>query len=564
MTKERDRQFAGRTENVSFSCAGRSVPPAYSRIRQDIYNCDKKRRTKAKGRQALQAQNLYRTAAYVTAFSVAEKAFGFLYRIILSRTLGSEGMGIYQIALSVFAVLITAASSGIPLTVSRLITKYRAKNNKKAQQSVVTAALVCALLFSVPVFCVLFFAHDAFDFLFSDPRCMAVLLVLLPSLTFNSVYAVIRGALWGNKQFIPYCVIDLAEELVMIGAGIVLVTAMTDVFDGAKRAALAVVLSYLVSFTMAGIWYFAKGGRLKDPRRQLKPLLASALPITGMRTSNSLVNSAISLLLPARLIAAGFTSSEAMSEIGVATGMSMPVLSIPATLIGSLALVLVPELAENFYRGQHEKMRENIERAIKVTVLVACLLIPTLFVLGEDIGILLFSNVHGGHIIRNSCLMLLPMSLSMISTGILNSLGCEKQSCSFFFAGAAATLLCVWFLPQVAGVYALLIGMTASYLLTMFLNLRLILKKCREKPHFLKHALCTAATLPPVILFGVLLRRMLGSLLPDLAAIGLCFVLLAAVQALFLYALGLIKPRWVTVFLRRKQPAPHRHISPRR
>lgn len=96
---------------------------------------------------------------------------------------------------------------------------------------------------------------------------------------------------------------------------------MTDVFDGAKRAALAVVLSYLVSFTMAGIWYFAKGGRLKDPRRQLKPLLASALPITGMRTSNSLVNSAISLLLPARLIAAGFTSSEAMSEIGVATGM---------------------------------------------------------------------------------------------------------------------------------------------------------------------------------------------------------------------------------------------------
>ena len=156
------------------------------------------------------------------------------------------------------------------------------------------------------------------------------------------------------------------------------------------------------------------------------------------------------------------------------------------------------------------------------------------------------------------------MSLSMISTGILNSLGCEKQSCSFFFAGAAATLLCVWFLPQVAGVYALLIGMTASYLLTMLLNLRLILKKCREKPHFLKHALCTAATLPPVILFGVLLRRMLGSLLPDLAAIGACFVLLAAVQALFLYALGLIKPRWVTVFLRRKQPAPRRRASPRR
>ena len=58
---------------------------------------------------------------------------------MISFDLVEKGLTADQIALSVFAVLITAASSGIPLTVSRLITKYRAKNNKKAQQSVVTA-----------------------------------------------------------------------------------------------------------------------------------------------------------------------------------------------------------------------------------------------------------------------------------------------------------------------------------------------------------------------------------------------------------------------------------------
>ena len=538
--------------------------PAFGRIYINETKIAAKDAAKGKVHGKLQKGNIYRMAAYVTAFSVAEKAFGFLYRIVLSRTLGSEGMGIYQIALSVFAVLITAASSGIPLTVSRLITKYRAKNNKNAQQSVVAAALVASLLFSVPVFCILFFAHDAFDFLFSDPRCMAVLLVLLPSLTFNSVYAVIRGVLWGNKQFIPYCVIDLIEELVMIGAGILLVTAMTDVFDGAKRAALAVVLSYLVSFTLAGIWFFAKGGKLRNPRHQLKPLLASALPITGMRTSNSLVNSAISLLLPARLIAAGFTSSEAMSEIGVAMGMSMPVLSIPATLIGSLALVLVPELAENFYRGQHTKMRENIEKALKVTVLIACLLIPSLFALGKDIGVLLFSNEHGGEIIRNSCFMLLPMSLSMISTSVLNSLGCEKQTCAFFFAGAAATLTCVCFLPRIAGIYALLIGMAASYLLTMILNLRLIAKKSKEAPRYLKHTVCTAATVPPVLLLGVFLRNTLSAVMPTLPAVILCGLILVAAHALLLYALGRGQPRWIAVFARKRPGEAHRTLNSRR
>lgn len=496
-------------------------------------------------------QNLYRTAAYVTVFSVVEKTCGFLYRIILSRTLGSEGMGIYQIALSVFAVLATAAASGIPLTVSRLITKYRAKHNAYAQKSVVTAALVCALAFSIPAFSLLYFGHSFFDFLFSDPRCMAVLLILLPSLVFNSVYSVIRGALWGNKQFMPYCIIDLLEELTMIVAGVVLVSAMTDVLDGAKRAAVAIVLSYLVSFTLSGIWYFAKGGRLKNPRRQFRPLLSSALPITGMRTSNSLINSVISLILPARLIAAGMTNAQAMSEIGIAMGMCMPVLTIPSTLIGSLALVMVPELAENYYRREHTKMRVNLEHALQITTLIACALIPPLFVLGDEIGILLFSSRQGGEIIRNCCFMLLPMSLGMITTSALNSIGCEKQTCAFFFAGAAATLLCVWFLPQIAGIYALLIGMTASSCITMVLNFILLAKKSKEKVRFQKHTLCSAAAILPACLFGILLKNVLFRLLPTLPATLLCGAILAAAEGLFLLALGLAQPRWVKLLFRK-------------
>ena len=487
----------------------------------------------------------------MTAFSVAEKFFGFVYRIVLSRTLGSEGMGLYQTALSVFAVLVTAASSGVPLTVSRLITKYRAKNNPAAGQSVVSAALVCVLCFSVPLFLLLFFGHSLFDFLFSDPRCMAILLILLPSLIFNSVYSVIRGVLWGNKQFVPYCVIDLVEELCMIGLGVFLVVRATDVFDGAQRIALAISVSYLVSFTLAAIWYFAKGGRLRSPRRQLKPLLSAALPLTGMRTSGSLINSAISLLLPARLIAAGMSSSEAMSEIGVAMGMSMPVLAIPATLIGSLALVMVPELAENYFKNQHARLRANIEKALKVTVLIACLLIPPLFVLGKDIGILLFSSEKSGEIIRNSCFILLPTSIAMITTSILNSLGYEKQTCLYFFIGAAATVACVWFLPALVGVYAILLGTAASTAITMILNLRLIGKKSKEKVCFAKHTCLSALSIVPAILLGTCLRGALGAILPAAAATLLSGAVLLAAQTALLAVLGLAKPQWLKILLRR-------------
>ena len=52
-------------------------------------------------------KNIYRTAAVVTGLSIAERALGFLYRIVLSRLIGAEGLGLYQVALSVFSVFIT-------------------------------------------------------------------------------------------------------------------------------------------------------------------------------------------------------------------------------------------------------------------------------------------------------------------------------------------------------------------------------------------------------------------------------------------------------------------------
>ena len=96
-------------------------------------------------------KTVFKTAFTVTFFSVFEKFLGFLYRIFLSRTIGSEGIGLYQIALSVFATVLTVCSAGIPSTVSRIITKYRAQGLKEKSFGVVTAGLLVTLAVAVPL-----------------------------------------------------------------------------------------------------------------------------------------------------------------------------------------------------------------------------------------------------------------------------------------------------------------------------------------------------------------------------------------------------------------------------
>jgi len=127
------------------------------------------------------------SAFIVTFLSVLERAFGFLYRVILSRKLGAEGMGHYYITLSVFSVFLSVAVSGIPGTVSRLSIKYRAEGQNKKEGGVISAGIFSVLLYG-SVVCLLFvLLRKYLGFLFTDPRCVSLLLILSPGLIFCSV-----------------------------------------------------------------------------------------------------------------------------------------------------------------------------------------------------------------------------------------------------------------------------------------------------------------------------------------------------------------------------------------
>ena len=470
-------------------------------------------------------RKFFKTVAIVTVFSVCEKFLGFLYRVYLSRTIGAEGIGLYQVALSVFSLLLTLTCSGTPITVSRLITKYKAENQTQKVAKVISAGLLFTVLVALPVCLIFIVFNKSFAFLFADERCVNIFLIVLPGLIFTSVYAVLRGVFWGTKDFLPYSVIELLEELCMIVAGIILIHFATDVYQGAFRAGVAVLISYVFSFTLATIVFFIRKNKLTNPKSEFKPLLKSALPITAMRTANSLAVSLVSIILPLRLIAAGFSETQAMSSFGAAVGQAIPLLFIPTTLIGSFTLVLVPEISENFYKKRHYYLKRDIEKALKFTTFLTCIFIPVFFVCGEEIGMLIFNGHECGKYLTASAFLMLFMSLSSITTSILNSMGFEHKTLVFYIISGVFMLASIWFLPKFCGIYSLLIGFTFIYGLTTVLNLMLLNKHCQEKPKYLKFIILSAVLLLPTVIFGAMLEKLLlpliGTFLTFLFSAGL-------------------------------------------
>lgn len=459
-------------------------------------------------------KNIYRSAAQVTVFSTIEKFLSFVYRIILTRIIGAEGLGIYQISLTVFAVFLTAASSGIPVTVSRLMAKSNAKNDINGKHSAVTAGVACTLAVTVPVALILFFGKNVFSFLFSDPRCVDIFVILLPGLVLTSVYAIIRGSFWGNKQFLAYSVIELAEDAVMVGVGIALIYGVSDPVLGARYATIAVLASYIFSFTVSLFWYFKSGGRFVNPKKQFKPLLSAATPVTAMRTSTSLLNSAVAVLLPTILMSAcGLTSSEAISLYGIAVGMAIPMLFTPNSFIGSIAVVAAPELSENFYRGNTKSVRYDVEKTLRAAIFFATILIPILFAAGGSISQFLYDNELCGQIVRVSAFIMLPMCITMMSNTLLNSMNCEKQTLLYFTIGAITMLFCVLFLTRYLGVYSYVLGLGLAQIITATFNLRLLKKKC-DGTSYMRYVLMSIAVIVASSVFGTLVHGLLQNLMP--------------------------------------------------
>ncbi|MDR0850539.1 MAG: oligosaccharide flippase family protein [Christensenellaceae bacterium] len=439
-------------------------------------------------------KKLFKAVAIITVFAGLTRLAGFLFRIYLSRTIGAEGLGIYQIAFSVFLVLETFVSSGLPLVVSKLTSKYQVENNRPAQASAVCAALITGLITSITLVLVLFAAQSLVGRLFTDIRCLNILLTLLPAIVFSSVYAVLRGYLWGQKKFFLVSITEFFEQTVRIMACVILIALIYSTFDGAVAASVSLVISCAFSAALVVILFFKTGGRLKSPKGQTKTVLKSAIPITAVRIASSLLMPIIAIIMPIKLLQSGLSPEQALSQYGIALGMTFPLLYLPSTLTGSLAMALIPDISSDLASKNYNHIAKKIESSLKFSIFVAFLVIPLYIGLGEPIGVFLFNNASAGYYLAYAAWIMLPISINNIAASVLNALGLEVKGFINYIFGAVVLILCIVFLPKYIGILSLVWGMGLCMTLAAILNIRMIRKRITVKINIIK----------PIVLMGLI------------------------------------------------------------
>src|SRR6056297_903191 len=84
-------------------------------------------------------------AAILTAAGMAARVMGFVYRVILTRVIGAEGMGLYQMAYPIYTILLVVSRSGIPVAIAKLIADRIAKEQNKEAYKIFKVARLLSI-----------------------------------------------------------------------------------------------------------------------------------------------------------------------------------------------------------------------------------------------------------------------------------------------------------------------------------------------------------------------------------------------------------------------------------
>ncbi|WP_134686108.1 stage V sporulation protein B [Brevibacillus migulae] len=358
---------------------------------------------------------LYGTVILIVSGAIT-KILGFANRIVFSRIIGAEGVGLYQMVVPILYFLITLTTFGLPVAIAKQVAETEAARDPKQTRRVLLLSLLITGGISLVVCLLLFLsARWLTQWLFTDPRAYIVLLAAIPVIPIASFSSVLRGYFQGKHNMIPTAASQLLEQIVRM----VLVVVMTLSFlDRGVEYATAGAVASIIFGEAAGllyiIWQYRRGSKqtaeklirtpvftsLQQSRDTLWQLLSVSFPVTMSRLVGSIAYVLEPMVVPFALIYAGFQIAEATSLYGQFAGMAVPLLLFPTFLTYSLSVSLVPAVAEAAFQKNSRMVHRRIYQSMRITLVIGAPCTVLLYVFAEPLCQLLYGDPAVGILLK--------------------------------------------------------------------------------------------------------------------------------------------------------------------
>ncbi len=397
----------------------------------------------------------------VTGFSVLTRSLAFLFKIYLSRTLGAETLGLYQMALTVFFLFIALSTGGISTVLSRKIAEMNTTLTGDKGLKQLSSALFLGVGTSLICLLVAYLSLPYMGFIITDERAIPLLKIMLPALISTTFYIIIRGWFWGNKYFLDFSLSEFIEEILRIILTILFISGIISGINGEVGVAVAFLISDVVVMVVVIITFLRRGGKFTLEGSNilgLKAIVKPALPLTLMKIFGSFAGTAIALVIPAGLVRGGMSIGEATASVGRIAGMANPLIFAPNAIISALNIVLVPEMSESNAKGDLNALKNQISTGITTSLVISGGFMLVYLALGKELTSFLYGDLPSGLYLEKASLLLLLAPINHTLASTMNSIGKEKENFITYSFGSILMLIASIVLPKYVGIESVIVA----------------------------------------------------------------------------------------------------------
>ena len=487
----------------------------------------------------------------LTISSIIVKVIGSLNWIILSRVLGGEGIGLYQMGFPIYLMAITVSSAGVPVAISIITSEKLANKDYRGAKRVFNVSLRLLLISGLIFSSALFFGADFLinQHIIRDSRAYYSIIALAPAVFFVTFLASFRGYLQGWQIMTPTATSEVVEQLVrvitmLVFADLFMPYGLAYAAGGASMGAGAGAFCALLVL----MWFYRRlKRRLHEeieaqddsiPQESaghiIKRLLKLALPVSLTSLMLPIGANLDLLIVPQRLEVAGFDVRHATELFGYLTGMAVPLVNLATIFTAAMTISLVPSISESRTLERFDAIRDKIRLAFRVAMIITFPCFMGLFFLAEKVAALIYNAPSAAGAIQTMSVGILFLGMHQISTGILQGLGKTAIPVINMILACLVKVVMSWWLTAIPllGIKGASMATVADFAVAAIINMGFIYK-------YTGFTFSLGSLLKPLLAAGVM-GAVIYAVLGITEQLGMWCVLFAMVAAVPSYALALL------------------------
>jgi len=287
----------------------------------------------------------------------------------------------------------------------------------------------------------------------NDARTINAIRVICPAMVCIAISNILKGYFYGTSKIVVPAIIDILEKAMRIITVSVLIflTQAQTLENMVTLATFALCIGEFQSLFFLFIYY--KYSINKMPISTEKPesrfqllfdvvIISIPLLINGFLTN--ILGTLCTLIVPRRLLTAGFSYTESLAMIGKYNGMALSIITIPLIVVATINTLLIPDLSQTLVLGKQYEASLRIKKVIKFAFLLGLATTIICNIIPDALGQMFYSRNDLGAYIRFASLTAPIFFPAITMFGILNGLNRQGIILRNSLIEAIIELICLY------------------------------------------------------------------------------------------------------------------------